>query len=51
VGAERQDSVMNALAALPADIEHVFIHDCARPLVRPERIGRVAQDRRAAKKP
>src|SRR5262249_56085997 len=35
-GRERQDSVMNALAALPADIEHVFIPDCARPLVRPE---------------
>jgi 2-C-methyl-D-erythritol 4-phosphate cytidylyltransferase len=37
-GRERQDSVMNALAALPADIEHVFIHDCARPLVRPEQL-------------
>jgi 2-C-methyl-D-erythritol 4-phosphate cytidylyltransferase len=34
-GRERQDSVRNALAALPTDIEHVFIHDCARPLVRP----------------
>src|SRR4051812_41159376 len=33
-GRERQDSVMSALAALPADIEHVFIHDCARPLIR-----------------
>jgi 2-C-methyl-D-erythritol 4-phosphate cytidylyltransferase len=37
-GRERQDSVMNALAALPADIAHVFIHDCARPLVRPEQL-------------
>src|SRR3954466_9071887 len=37
-GRERQDSVINALAALPADIEHVFIHDCARPLVRPEQL-------------
>jgi len=37
-GRERQDSVMNALTALPADIEHVFIHDCARPLVRPEQL-------------
>lgn len=37
-GRERQDSVMNALAALPADIEYVFIHDCARPLVRPEQL-------------
>ena len=37
-GRERQDSVMHALAALPADIAHVFIHDCARPLVRPEQL-------------
>ena len=37
-GRERQDSVMNALAALPADIAHVFIHDCARPLVQPEQL-------------
>jgi 2-C-methyl-D-erythritol 4-phosphate cytidylyltransferase len=37
-GRERQDSVINALAALPADIEHVFIHDCARPLVRAEQL-------------
>ncbi len=37
-GRERQDSVIHALAALPADIEHVFIHDCARPLVRPEQL-------------
>jgi 2-C-methyl-D-erythritol 4-phosphate cytidylyltransferase len=34
-GRERQDSVAAALAALPPDITHVFIHDCARPLVRP----------------
>ena len=37
-GRERQDSVMNALAALPADIEHVFVHDCARPLIRAEQL-------------
>ncbi len=37
-GRERQDSVMQALAALPDDIAHVFIHDCARPLVRPEQL-------------
>lgn len=37
-GRERQDSVMNALMALPADIEHVFIHDCARPLIRAEQL-------------
>ena len=29
---------MQALAALPSDIQHVFIHDCARPLVRPEQL-------------
>jgi 2-C-methyl-D-erythritol 4-phosphate cytidylyltransferase len=37
-GRERQDSVMNALAALPADIAHVFIHDCARPLIRADQL-------------
>ncbi len=37
-GDERQDSVLQALAALPGDIEHVFIHDCARPLIRPEQL-------------
>lgn len=37
-GRERQDSVMHALTALPADIEYVFIHDCARPLIRPEQL-------------
>jgi 2-C-methyl-D-erythritol 4-phosphate cytidylyltransferase len=37
-GRERQESVLHALAALPGDIEHVFIHDCARPLIRPEQL-------------
>ncbi|HEY5078959.1 MAG TPA: 2-C-methyl-D-erythritol 4-phosphate cytidylyltransferase [Opitutaceae bacterium] len=37
-GKERQDSVSAALAALPGDISHVFIHDCARPLIRPEQL-------------
>src|SRR5205814_8815790 len=37
-GRERQDSVIHALAALPSDIAYVFIHDCARPLVRPEQL-------------
>jgi len=37
-GAERQDSVAAALAELPEDISHVFIHDCARPLVRAEQL-------------
>lgn len=37
-GRERQDSVASALAALPDDIAYVFIHDCARPLIRPEQL-------------
>jgi 2-C-methyl-D-erythritol 4-phosphate cytidylyltransferase len=37
-GKERQDSVAHALAALPPDVENVFIHDCARPFVRPEQL-------------
>jgi 2-C-methyl-D-erythritol 4-phosphate cytidylyltransferase len=37
-GAERQDSVAAALAELPEDVAYVFIHDCARPLVRPEQL-------------
>jgi len=37
-GRERQDSVAAALAALPANIDYVFIHDCARPLIRPEQL-------------
>ncbi|MGH7995688.1 MAG: 2-C-methyl-D-erythritol 4-phosphate cytidylyltransferase [Opitutaceae bacterium] len=37
-GRRRQDSVAAALAALPPDIAIVFIHDCARPLVRAEQL-------------
>lgn len=37
-GRERQDSVRNALAVLPGDIAHVFIHDCARPFIHPEQL-------------
>jgi 2-C-methyl-D-erythritol 4-phosphate cytidylyltransferase len=37
-GRERQDSVAAAIAALPANIDYVFIHDCARPLIRPEQL-------------
>lgn len=40
-GAERQDSMRAGLAALPADVEWVAVHDAARPLVRPEDVGRV----------
>lgn len=37
-GAERQDSVLNGILAGSEDSEIVFIHDSARPLVRPESI-------------
>lgn len=37
-GEERQDSVAAALAELPDDVKYVFIHDCARPLIRPEQL-------------
>lgn len=40
-GTERQDSVWNGLTALPNDITHVLIHDCARPLVSASSIRRV----------
>ena len=34
-GPRRQDSVWNALQALDEKTTHVFIHDCARPLILP----------------
>jgi len=37
-GRERQDSVANALASLPDDVDCVFIHDCARPFIQPEQL-------------
>jgi 2-C-methyl-D-erythritol 4-phosphate cytidylyltransferase len=40
-GRERQDSVANGLAALPAEVEIVMIHDAARPFVTPAIINRV----------
>jgi 2-C-methyl-D-erythritol 4-phosphate cytidylyltransferase len=42
-GQERQESVFNALEAAPADTDFVMIHDCARPLVRPESLIEVHQ--------
>ena len=33
-GEERRHSVMNALKAIPEHAEIVFVHDCARPMVR-----------------
>ena len=35
-GRERCDSVRNALQSLPKETKAVFIHDCARPLIRPD---------------
>ncbi|MFP8881062.1 MAG: 2-C-methyl-D-erythritol 4-phosphate cytidylyltransferase [Myxococcota bacterium] len=40
-GDQRQDSVRAGLAALPADVEWVAVHDAARPLVRPGDVDRV----------
>ena len=39
-GAERADSVMSALAAVPAEADVVLVHDAARPLVTRELIDR-----------
>ena len=40
-GARRRDSVAAGLAALPADVSVVLIHDAARPLVSPDLARRV----------
>ncbi|MCH8084339.1 MAG: 2-C-methyl-D-erythritol 4-phosphate cytidylyltransferase [Myxococcales bacterium] len=40
-GAERQDSMMAGLAALPPDVGFVAVHDAARPLVATEAVSRV----------
>lgn len=40
-GATRQESVFNALRALPEDVTHVLIHDAARPCASPELIDRM----------
>ena len=42
-GEERQDSVLNALEAIPEGTEFVMIHDCARPLVRTEVLKQVQE--------
>jgi len=41
-GAERQDSVYSGLLRTPPEIENVFIHDCARPLIAPESLRSLA---------
>jgi len=45
-GKERQHSVGRGLHALPEDVTHVAVHDCARALVQPELIARVVADAR-----
>ena len=50
-GDTRQQSVANALAAVPADAELIVVHDAVRPLVTVEQVERViaeAHARRAA---
>jgi len=47
-GAERQDSMMAGLAALPSDAAFVAVHDAARPLVAREAIGRVVDAARSS---
>ncbi len=42
-GAERQNSVYNGLQLVPDDSTLVFIHDCVRPLVRPEIVTELAR--------
>ena len=41
-GDTRQDSVARALAALPAEVDVVLVHDAARPLVPPSLVDAVA---------
>lgn len=40
-GATRQESVFNALRAVPDDVTHVLIHDAARPCVTSQLVERV----------
>ena len=47
-GAERQDSMTAGLAALPADVDFVAVHDAARPLVATEAISRVVDAARSS---
>ncbi|MBN7774422.1 2-C-methyl-D-erythritol 4-phosphate cytidylyltransferase [Clostridium aminobutyricum] len=43
-GSERQDSVYNALQALPADVDYVIVHDAARPFVSDALINRTVEE-------
>jgi 2-C-methyl-D-erythritol 4-phosphate cytidylyltransferase len=48
-GAERQESVAIALAAVPKDVEIVLVHDAARALTPPELVEAVASAVRAGR--
>ncbi len=37
-GKERQDSVFNGLSETSLLVDHVFIHDCARPMIHPDNL-------------
>ncbi|WP_309399394.1 IspD/TarI family cytidylyltransferase [Cerasicoccus maritimus] len=37
-GKERQDSVFHGLSEVSLIVDYVFIHDCARPMIRPENL-------------
>jgi 2-C-methyl-D-erythritol 4-phosphate cytidylyltransferase/2-C-methyl-D-erythritol 2,4-cyclodiphosphate synthase len=45
-GARRQDSVRHGVAALPAEVDRVLVHDAARPFVTPAVIDRVLEGMR-----
>lgn len=45
-GAERQDSVRLGLAAVPADVAWVAVHDGVRPCITPELVERVVAEAR-----
>ena len=42
-GAERQDSVLNALRTVSMETAFVFIHDCARPLINSDTIRMLSE--------
>ncbi len=48
-GPERTDSVAAGVAALSAGVEHVLVHDAARPLAPPELFARVVAALRSGK--
>ena len=45
-GEERRHSVRNALARIPAEAENIFVHDCARPMIRPESLSKLLTETR-----